>query len=372
MRPSQEIIRRNIPDLLRFADGSPVQQAEQWPRRRAELLNMLQDTVFGHAPAAPEVVTAEVTARKDPEAAGKAVREDIRVSFDTPKGPFSFPFTLVRPKKTEKPPVFLLINFENAVPNKYYPMEELIDNGYAVAQLYYEDVTEDNCPPKGETGFADPAVCFTEGLAVCYPRDPETGWGKIGMWAWAASRVMDVLCQRDDLDLNRVAVVGHSRLGKTALWCSAQDERFSMAVSNDSGCGGAALFREKEGEKIEFMKHRFPFWFCGRYSTYANREQDLPTDQHALLAMTAPRGLLVNSASLDAWADPVSEYLSTRAASPVFELLGKAGLQAPDRLPEAEETFLDGTLAYTMRDGTHYFSRTDWHRIMAYREKHGL
>ena len=167
-----------------------------------------------------------------------------------------------------------------------------------------------------------------------------------------------------------IAIVGHSRLGKTALWCSAQDERFSLTVSNDSGCCGAALSRGKTGEKIADITKNFPYWFCGKLVSFAEKENELPLDQHMLLALTAPRGLLINSASEDSWADPKSEYLSAAAASTAFELLGEAGLPDIEREPITGERLLTGTAAYCLRKGTHYLSRTDWLNILEYRAVH--
>lgn len=369
MNPTEILQARALPELLRFCGGEPV-TAEAWPARRAELLDLLRRTVYGYSPDAPESVRAEMVERDDKAFAGKAVQETVRITFDTPSGPFSFPFTLAVPKTGRPVPAFLLINFFATLPNRYCPAEELIDNGYAIAQLYYQDVTLDDA--RGSCGSVDVSRCFDDGLAACYPRDPHTGWGKIGIWAWAASRVMDVLQSRPELDLSRIAVVGHSRLGKTALWCAAQDLRFSMAVSNDSGCGGASLFRGKKGENIAFMRIRFPYWFCGNYSDYGDREAELPADQHFLLALLAPRGLLVNSSALDAWADPDSEFLAVCAAAPAFELLGASAPVIPPELPGETIALLDGDLAYARRAGTHYFSRTDWLNILHYRRLHQI
>ena len=358
---------QSLPEVLRFADGTPV-TAARWDARRAEILDILRRELYGYSPEAP-AVSAEVVERNEKAFAHKAVQEIIRISFDTPKGRFSFPFTLVTPYASEPVPAFVLINFYSAVPNRYYPAEELVDRGYAVAQLYYEDVTRDDALRIADT--SDASKCFGDGLAACYPRDPMTGWGKISIWAWAASRVMDVLLTRPELDRKRIAVVGHSRLGKTALWCGAQDERFSAVFSNDSGCGGASLFREKRGEDIAFMSHRFPYWFCGNYSTYAHREAELPYDQHFLLASIAPRGLAVHSAAADAWADPDNEFYAVLGAAPAFELLGKAAPHCME-LPGETASMLGTYPAYFRRAGTHYFSRTDWNAMCDYRDAHRL
>lgn len=359
---------RALPPLLRFRDGTTV-TPDTWESRRQELLHMLEDEVYGRTPTAPASVRAELLSRDDAAFAGKAVLQEIRVSFDTPSGVFAFPFSLVIPKSSRPVPAFLLINFFYTLPNRYCPAEELIDNGYAVAQLFYEDVTVDNA--RTESTVADGSRCFGDRLAACYPRDPQTGCGKIGLWAFAASRVMDVLQTISAIDPARIAVVGHSRLGKTALWCAAQDPRFAMVVSNDSGCGGAALFRGKHGERVADMARKFPHWFCGNYRDYANRESEFSTDQHALLALIAPRGALVNSAAADAWADPDSEFLSVCAAGAVYRMLG-VPFESAETMPGAQYQQLESRLAYTRRPGTHYLSRTDWLAIMQYRANHNL
>ena len=360
----EELRRRGIPELLQMADGTPV-TAENWRARRAELLDLLRREEYGYSPDAPDGVRVQIQSRDEQAFAGKAVHEKAVLEFDTPNGPFSFPFQLVIPRGAEKIPSFLHLNFRPNIPDRSQPTEEIIDHGFAVITLYYEEVTNDHWPVRPSNPFAD-------GLAGKYPRDEQTGWGKIGMWAFAASRVMDYLVTRPELDPERVAIIGHSRLGKTALWCGAQDERFSLVISNDSGCAGAALFRGRVGEDIEFMARVIAYWFCGNYCAYANREDELPFDQHALLAMIAPRALYVGSGSLDDWADPRSEFLATAAASEVWELLGEKGLVTPDEFPGEDCVLDDGGIAYQVHKGPHYLGRTDWLRYMAFREKNGL
>lgn len=368
LSPRELLQNRALPSLLRFQDGTPV-TPDTWEKRRLELLTLLQDEVYGHTPATPDTVRAEILEQNDQAFAGKAVQREILVTLSTPNGSFSFPFSLVIPKSADPAPTFLLLNFYCSVPNRYCPAEELIDNGYAIAQLFYEDVTIDNVHVSPDT--SDASRCFGDKLAACYPRDPKIGCGKIGLWAFAASRVMDVLQTIPAINTDRIAVVGHSRLGKTALWCAAQDLRFSMAVSNDSGCGGAALFRGKRGERVDFMAKRFPYWFCGNYTKFSNNESEFSTDQHALLSLIAPRGVLVNSAVEDVWADPDSEFLSVCAAAEAYRLLG-IEFQIPGEIPGDQIQLMDSRLAYTRRLGTHYFSRTDWLAILQYRNRHGL
>lgn len=180
---------------------------------------------------------------------------------------------------------------------------------------------------------------------------------------------MDYAYTLDCFDFNRAAVVGHSRLGKTALWAGALDERFTHVISNNSGCSGAAITRQKKGERIRDIIRVFSRWFCDNYQKYVDKEELLPFDQHFLVAAIAPRKVYVASAIEDEWADPVSEFLSCYAASEVYEKLGLKGFISSDRLPEAGEYFHEGNIGYHLRKGTHYLSREDWNLFMDYMEK---
>ena len=357
------LTERRLPQLLRLNNGTNVKTPDDWRTRRRELIELLSREVYGFTPDAPERVTAVIeTAEKEELSlhafADKAMQQTIRLSFDTPGGVFSFPFKLAVPKNTAKAPAFVYINFRPDFPDRYLPVEEILDHGFAVASLYYQDVTEDG------PNF--------DGLAALYPREERTGWGKIGMWAFAASRIMDYLETREDIDPSRVCVSGHSRLGKTALWCGAQDERFSMVISNDSGCSGAAISRGKKGETIADITRRFPYWFCGNYQAWSGRENEATFDQHMLLALIAPRRLYVSSARDDEWADPQSEFLGALAAGEAWKALRLPGLITPDNLPEVNRPLMDGNVCYHVRTGSHFHSRTDWLWHMACREKFGV
>lgn len=356
---------RGIPPLLTGKGVRQVNSADDWRARRLEILDLMRREIYGYAPCAPERVTGEVVRREQDAFAGKATRETISISFETAGGAFSFPIELCIPKRTgETVPAFVILSFRAEIPNVYLPAEEMLDAGFAFANLHYSSVTADDASASG--------------LASMVPVDPRTGFGKIGMWAFAASRALDYLRTRGELDPARIAVAGHSRLGKTALWCAAQDERFSMAISNDSGCAGAALFRGKVGERIENITRVFPYWFCGEFRKYAGREAELPFDQHMLLALLAPRPVYVASAERDEWADPASEFLACVAASDAYRLLGREGLADADlarldgALPRPLYRAHAGEIGYHLRAGTHYHSRTDWLEQMAYRRAHGV
>ena len=185
-------------------------------------------------------------------------------------------------------------------------------------------------------------------------------WGKLRMWAFAMSRVIDYLEKTDYADMERIAVAGHSRLGKASLICGAFDERVKLTCGHNSGCSGDAITRDKQGERVKFITTTFPYWFCEKYKQYVEKEHEMPFDQHFLLACIAPRCLSIGAAEQDTWADPDSQYLSACATSEAWELLGKRGFVHPDRLPKAEEYFDEGCVKYHLRHGEHYFSRTDW------------
>ena len=322
-------------------------------KTREEMFAMLEELEFGALPPKPEnlrfTVEKEVAIPKF--CAGKAICSRILVECTVNGKEYSFPFHATIPTKEGKHPFFVMPNFRPDIPDRHQPTEEIVDRGFAILSFCYQDVTTDNDD-------------FTNGLAgILYPdgiRHNPTDCGKISMWAWAAMRLMDYAQTRSDvLDLNRGTVCGHSRLGKTALWTGANDPRFFAVYSNDSGCAGASLARENVGESIKAICDRFPYWFCENYFAYKDNESNMPFDQHFLLALSADRKVLVGSASLDQWADPKNEYLSCVAASPAFA----KGFVHPDRLTTDDETFMEGDLAYQIRPGLHYFSRTDWNRL---------
>lgn len=371
----KELEERNLPGLLTFADGSSVENRADMERRKEQIREILCREFGGYSPGFPVKTEGKVCIREENAYGGKAVREKIVLTFQTPFNAFSFAFELFVPKKIiaetdrmytkadgNEVPVFVYLGFTNTPADG--PGEEIIDNGFALAHIGYQEIA----PDKNDG--------FMNGLGTFCSRNPFDGWGKLGMWAYGASRVADYLCGRPDIDSRRMAVMGHSRLGKAALWCGALDKRFSLTVSNDSGGGGAALFRGKTGEHVsDLSKEGSAHWFCGNFLSYADREEELPFDQHFLLAMTAPRHLYVASASQDEWADPRSEFLACAAASDAFACYGIPGL-VPEAGAEQDGVPLiplhRGHIGYHMRRGTHHLGREDWKYIMEYRRKHDV
>ncbi|MBR2460234.1 MAG: acetylxylan esterase [Clostridia bacterium] len=344
---------RKLPELLEFADGTKV-TADRWEERRLEMLDILRREEYGYAPPAPAYVRSEVIQAPKADYANKATVSYLNLTVPTDKGEFTFPIAQVVPTKrpeSGKVPTFVLINFRPELPDKYFPVEDIVDAGCAVIRIYYNDVAFD-----GQDNFAG-------GIASHFDRSKYT-WGKIGMWAWAASRAFDYLESVDWADLSRVAVIGHSRLGKTALWCAANDTRFAMACVNNSGCSGDAITRDKKGERVAQITKNFPFWFCDNYRKYCNNEYGMPFEQHFLVACVCPRKVAIGCALDDEWADPESQYLSACAASPAWELVGKTGIIHPDRLPVPGDFFHSGDVAYHLRAGAHFLSTEDWRHYL--------
>ena len=323
-----------------------------------DIINMLLREEYGYLPARPYSVTATLGKRDSRFCAGKAPLQPLTLNCKAEWGEFSFPVYYVAPKNKTNIPCFIHINFSNQIPDKYQPTEELADSGYATLTFFYKDISSDD----GD---------FTNGLAgIVYPdgKRKSDDCGKIGLWAWAAMAVMDYALALPELDHSKICVIGHSRLGKTALLAGALDERFYCAFSNNSGCSGAALSREKEGETVAFINKKFPFWFCENYYRYSDNEAALPFDQHWLIAANAPHKVYVASAANDLWASPVNEYRACVAADEYYKACGKSGFIHPNRLPEIGDVFHDGDIAYHLRDGEHYLSREDWMKYIKYLE----
>lgn len=324
-------------------------------KSREEMLDILQTEEYGFIPKKPDSVEFIIHENIEPLfCARKATLKKIEAVCKFGEKSFTFPFYFSYPNKEGKLPFFVNVNFRDNLPDLYLPIEEITDNGFAVLSFCHNDVTSDKDD-------------FTSGLAgILYEggkRNP-TDAGKLAMWAWATHRIMDFAETCENLDLNRAAVCGHSRLGKTALLSAATDTRFKFAYSNDSGCSGAAITRGKQGETVDNICGSFSYWFCENYSKYKNNEAEMPFDQHYLIASIAPRFVIVGSAAKDTWADPDSEMLSCVVASKAYEDLGLKGFICEDRLPEIDDIFFEGNIGYHLRANDHYFSRLDWQRLM--------
>lgn len=384
----------SLPDPLVMANGEKVTDAETWrTKRRGELLELFKEHVYGAMP--PPLPIAHVdTYEFDQEALGdKAIRKQLTLYFkEDQSGPavHVLMYTPQRTKDGQSFPAFLGYNFNGnhmvhhdpairinefwerkagTTPKRpdestrggsetRWQVEKIVSRGYALVTIYYGDVDPD---------FFDD---FKNGVHALYPEYQNRGdnWASIGGWAWGLSRVLDYLETDDLIDAGRVAVIGHSRLGKTALWTGASDERFALVISNDSGCGGAALARRHYGETVKRINTAFPHWFCANHKKYNDNEDAMPVDQHELIALIAPRPVYVASAQEDRWADPRGEFLSCKDADPVYRLLGTEGLPA-DEWP-AVNTPVQGRIGYHVRTGGHDVTEYDWEQYLNFADEH--
>lgn len=383
-----------LPDPLVRADGAPVLGADAWPVRRREILALFQSEVYGRSPGAPETVAYETTSLDENALGGAATRVQVSIVLGCAVDGVRLNLLIYVPNDRPRPVAgFLGLNFAGnhtvcddpgiAIPTSWmrdwgrglvvdhrateagrgvgaarWQVERVLARGYALATLYYGDID-----PDFDDGYANGVhpLFYREGQT----RPASDEWGSIGAWAWGLSRAMDYIQGGEWVDPARVAVMGHSRLGKTALWAAAQDERFAMVISNNSGCGGAAISRRRFGETIGRMNRVFPHWCCERHNRYNDDEDALPVDQHMLLALVAPRPLYVASAVEDRWSDPKGEFLSCVHADPVYRLLGTDGLGA-DGVPEwpSLDQPVGGTIHYHIRSGGHDVTAYDWERYL--------
>jgi hypothetical protein len=369
--PTTRAVDLHLPDPLLPLSGEPVTSAAAWQtKRRPEVLELFRKHIYGRAPIGrPADLKFEIFDSAADAMGGKATRKQVKISYHGPGGAGAINLVLFTPNGATKPaPCFLLICNRPAAANidptrevksPFWPAEEIVGRGYAAAAFFNGDVVPDKHDgfKSGVFAIYDPA-----------PRPPDA-WGAIAAWAWGASRALDYLVTDPAIDGKSVAVVGHSRGGKTALWAGAEDERFAMVVSNDSGCTGAALARGKTGERIRDINRGFPHWFNENYKGYDGREEELPVDQHMLAALIAPRLLYIASASEDSWADPKSEFLAGVHASPVFRLFGLEGLSSAV-MPAAEKPIHDGHLGYHLRPGKHNLTEYDWNCFMDFADQH--
>jgi hypothetical protein len=326
---------------------------------------------------------------------GKAIRKQITVYFTADEAGPKMDLLIYLPNSPRPVPVFLTPNFygnqtilgdtaiyinQNWVENlehfgilnhrateasrgtqhSSWPVEMIIDRGYGLASVYYGDLDPD---------FDDG---FQNGLQPLFYKPGQTKpapdeWGSIGAWAWGMSRAMDYFETDKDIDAKHIAIMGHSRLGKTALWAGAQDQRFAVVISNESGCGGAALSRRRFGETVKKINEYFPHWFCDNFNQFNGNEDKLPIDQHMLIALMAPRPVYIASAEGDQWADPKGEFLSGNLAGPAYKLYGLEGL--PDKMPAIDKPII-GQVSYHIRSGKHDVTDFDWQQYLNFADKY--
>jgi len=352
-----------VPGLLVTSDGGRINNASEWEKkRREEVLELFRENVYGRVPSTSYNMKFTIEKEDGKAMEGKATLKQVVITIESEGKALDIPLTVFIPNNAPKPvPAFLLIDNrgpantdpERIVKSEFWPAEEVAARGYAIAVFYNADLDPDN--------FDD----FKNGIHAVLDRGSRRpdSWATISAWAWGASRCLDYFETDPAIDSRKVAVVGHSRGGKTALWAAAEDSRFAMAVANESGCGGAALARRRFGETIEIINRAFPHWFCLNYRNWAGKEDSMPFDMHMLMALIAPRAVYITSAGEDLWAAPRGSYLSLFHALPVYRLYDKS-IRLPEQMPPLNKPVLSGSVGYHIRDGVHNMLLNDWNWFM--------
>ena len=358
-----------LPDPLQFDDGREVRNARQWEKkRRPQVLEVFAQEMYGHMPARPEGLHFS-TISEETVYAGLGLRKVVRIYLDADQAHW-FDVLIHLPKDAAGPvPMFVGLNFKgndatlDERADFRWPYELVLKAGMGVATAWRDSIEPDG---KDSKLAEAEGVCRDGGVRSWYNKDGD--WGAISAWAWGLSRIVDYLETDEAYDTDRLAVIGHSRLGKTALWAGANDLRFDMVISNDSGCCGAALSRRKFGETFEVIDTAFPHWFTREFDKYKGKEETFPADQHWLIALAAPRPVYVASATEDLWADPKGEWLAAKAAEPVYALFGIQGLD--DGMPAPDVSDGDGRIGYHIRSGKHNILAFDWQQYISFMNRH--
>ncbi|MHC4176475.1 MAG: alpha/beta hydrolase family protein [Planctomycetota bacterium] len=372
--------KADLPDPLVMFSGRRVTTKQQWyQERRPELKELFQHYMYGYFPPPPKPLEAAVRRVDRQFFGGKATKKGVSIKLG-PKDAPSIRLLLVIPNKRKAPaPVFLGLNFrgnhtlvrDESVDSRatdsgrgtrvdVWSIEYVIDRGYAVATFHNGDVDPDRHD-------------FTDGVHPHYFKPGQTkpgphDWGTIAAWAWGLHRAVDYLVTDREIDKGRIAVVGHSRNGKTALLAAAFDERIALAIPHQAGCGGTAPSRGKVGESVKQINDRFPHWFNDEFTKFNEQVDRLPFDQHALIALVAPRPVLLTNAVQDTWANPAGQFEMLQAAEVVYRLLDAGGLEA-DKMPETGK-LIDSKLGYYIRPGRHSMGREDWQVFLDFADKH--
>ena len=370
---------QNVPELMKTAAGEAVTTREQWEKiRRPELLRTFLEKEYGARPVErPADLKFEQLGADADVYGGKAVKKVVRGTYSGPGGAASFTFAAWIPKSAKPVPAFIHVSPRPAAtaadldgprPVYYLPAEYITSRGYAaLASCDYDFTPDFSMFPDAPTS----GVFKAYGPKSMQGRRPDE-WGILSAWAWGASRIMDWIETQPGIDAQHVGVVGLSRNGKTALLAGVTDERFAMAVSCCSGCGGAKLnhIHCEGSETIKQIMGPASRWFCPAFAEYIGKDKAMPFDQHQYLALLAPRLLYVSSATEDAWAGPRGEFASARLASPAWELYGKSGL-VEHGFPKPDHPLHAGNVGYHVRSGLHDITRYDWECYLDFADGHG-
>lgn len=385
-----------LPDPLQMENGEKVSNKDQWiEQRHPEIVGLFETHVYGKSPGVRGKLRFELLSEERYALSNMATRKEVAVYFTENDEQYMTLLIYLPNRRTGAVPLFFGLNFKGnhticddpgitesitrmkprdggseIRPNAFkrgaassrWPVEMLIANGYGLATVYRGDIDPD---------YDDD---FQNGIHPLFYKDGQTRpandeWGTLAAWAWGLSRAMDYFETDEDIDNTKVAVLGHSRHGKTALWAGAIDQRFAIAISNDSGCGGAALSRRQYGETVKKINQLFPHWFCENFKQYADNESKLPVDQHQLIALMTPRPVYIASAVEDRWADPKGEFLSGVHAIPVYELFGLTGLPVKE-MPKVDEPIHTGYIGYHVRSGDHDINLYDWQQFVKFADIH--
>lgn len=383
-----------LPDPLKLANGKPVKDAKTWTdKRRPELLRLIEENQFGKVPGRPADMTFEVFDPGTPAFGGKAIRRQVTIYFtkDKAAGPYADLLIYLPAGATKPVPVMLNAGFTannlavddpgvkvgriwNVQQKQRLPATgasrfgrlnvlATIERGFGIAVVNYADIEPDAI---GAIAGGIRQVYLKPGQAEPGPDE----WGAISAWSWGFSRVLDYLETDKDVDAKRVALFGVSRLGKTVLWTGARDPRFALVIASCSGEGGAAVARRNYGETLAHMSHptRYQYQFAANYGKWAANPAEWPVEANLLVALMAPRPLLLQTGNTDIWSDPTGEFLSAVSATPVYRLFGRDGLET-EQMPQAGQ-IVGGTLAYYMHQGGHGTIPSDWEVFLQFMEKH--
>ncbi|UEG51655.1 acetylxylan esterase [Mucilaginibacter daejeonensis] len=359
-----------LPNVLLKANGQLVKNKKDWEKeRRPEIVNLFKANVYGQTPIDLDSATYVLTNKVADAMGGKACLKEVAIHIWNKGKQVTVPLVLFVPNNMRKPaPVFLLINNRSkrntdptrAVKSTFWPAELLIEKGYAIAAFQVGDAAPDK-KDAYQHGVLD--QLFPELLTQ------EDGMKAIGAWAWTASRVMDYFETDKDVDAHKVALVGHSRGGKTSLWAGALDQRFALIFSSCSGSTGASLARRRYGETVSLINKQFGYWFANTYKQYSDRVDDLPVDQHMLIALLAPRPVYTTNATEDRWADPPGSYLSLVNALPVYKLYQRL-VNIPTEPPPVNTPIINSFIGYHFRTGIHDLNLYDWENFVRFADHH--